>query len=185
MVRGPSLISSLEGRVVLEVAVMKCDSCGAPLKLVPGRDYYYCAYCTTFHYPPAADPDADGVTSLGEAAEADCPICKVKLVEGSIEGRPVAFCEQCRGVCISNDYFGDVVWARRSRHTGPSDQPRPINQEELARRVDCPTCGREMDVYPYYGPGSVVIDSCQHCKMVWLDRGELAAIERAPGRREA
>jgi Zn-finger nucleic acid-binding protein len=40
-----------------------------------------------------------------------------------------------------------------------------------------------MDVHPYYGPGSQVIDSCPHCRLVWLDAGELAAIERAPGRR--
>jgi Zn-finger nucleic acid-binding protein len=40
-----------------------------------------------------------------------------------------------------------------------------------------------MEVHPYYGPGSQVIDSCHRCRLVWIDSGELAAIEKAPGRR--
>jgi Zn-finger nucleic acid-binding protein len=39
-----------------------------------------------------------------------------------------------------------------------------------------------MDVHPYYGPGAVVLDSCARCTLIWLDHGEIAAIERAPGR---
>jgi Zn-finger nucleic acid-binding protein len=38
-----------------------------------------------------------------------------------------------------------------------------------------------MDVHPYYGPGNVVIDTCGKCGLVWLDHGEMAVIENAPG----
>jgi Zn-finger nucleic acid-binding protein len=38
-----------------------------------------------------------------------------------------------------------------------------------------------MSTHPYYGPGSVVIDTCQTCHVVWLDFGELRQIADAPG----
>ena len=162
---------------------MKCDNCGAPLTLLNGRDYFYCDYCATFHYPPAADASDNGIAPLGERTEMPCPVCRVNLSAGRLEGRRVAFCETCRGVFVSNDDFSDIVQTQRGRYTGPTDKPVPVNPGELNRRLDCPACGKELDVHPYYGPGSVVIDSCCRCRMVWLDRGEIAAIERAPGRR--
>ena len=30
-----------------------------------------------------------------------------------------------------------------------------------------------MSTHPYYGPGNVIIDSCETCNLVWLDFGEL------------
>ena len=39
-----------------------------------------------------------------------------------------------------------------------------------------------MTTHPYYGPGNVVIDSCEPCDLVWLDFGELKQIVDAPGK---
>ena len=39
-----------------------------------------------------------------------------------------------------------------------------------------------MITHPYYGPGNVVIDSCEPCELVWLDFGELRQIVDAPGK---
>jgi len=39
-----------------------------------------------------------------------------------------------------------------------------------------------MEAHPYYGPGNVIMDSCGHCDLVWLDFGELRQIVDAPGR---
>ena len=39
-----------------------------------------------------------------------------------------------------------------------------------------------MITHPYFGPGNVVIDSCEHCELVWLDFGELQQIVDAPGK---
>ena len=37
-----------------------------------------------------------------------------------------------------------------------------------------------MDAHFYAGPGNVVIDSCEECSLIWLDRGELMHIVHAP-----
>jgi Zn-finger nucleic acid-binding protein len=40
-----------------------------------------------------------------------------------------------------------------------------------------------MDTHPYGGPGNVIMDTCEHCSLNWLDYGELQRIVRAPDER--
>ena len=35
-----------------------------------------------------------------------------------------------------------------------------------------------MEAHPYFGGGNAVVDTCEHCGLIWLDAGELAVIER-------
>ena len=39
-----------------------------------------------------------------------------------------------------------------------------------------------MDTHPYHAGGNAVIDTCDRCRLVWLDAGELTVIGRYPGR---
>jgi Zn-finger nucleic acid-binding protein len=162
---------------------MNCTNCGAPMRLIDDRDYFCCDYCSTFHFPEPLEASADGVTPLDQKSDVDCPVCQVPLSAGSIEGHRVLFCETCRGVLVRGENLMQIVRKRRAQRSGPGERPQPLNQEELKRHIHCPVCGRKMDVHPYYGPGNVVIDSCLRCHLTWLDHGEIAAIERAPGAR--
>lgn len=162
---------------------MKCENCGAPLTLVHGRDHLYCAFCGAFHFPTEIEGSVDKMVPLGRPTDTSCPACNMVLLLGAMEGREVSYCPRCRGVFVSHEDFAHVVRRRRARRKDPAADPVPLNHEELKRRVPCPACGQTMEVHPYYGPGSVVIDSCVRCRMVWLDYGEVAAIERAPGPR--
>ena len=162
---------------------MNCSKCGAPLTPVAGRDYLHCSFCLAYSFPRGADLCVDRVVPLGLTTETPCPRCDEPLALGALEGRHVKRCETCRGVLVPTADFGNLVQKRRHEYTGPARRPVPLNPDELRRRVDCPACAGAMEVHPYYGPGNVVIDSCRDCRLVWLDYGELAAIERAPGRR--
>jgi Zn-finger nucleic acid-binding protein len=70
---------------------------------------------------------------------------------------------------------------RRAWASGPPTDPVPVRSDELKRLATCPTCKNRMATYPYYGPGNVVIDTCDACNVVWLDFGELKQIVDAPG----
>ncbi len=153
------------------------------MKFLDGRGYFVCQYCTTFQFPQSAGASPDGVQLLGEDSDLSCPVCRVRLVGGSIDGLRVLYCEDCRGVLASNDTFAEIVRTRRARFDDEPDKPRRIDPVELQRQVRCPGCDGVMDVHPYYGPGSVVVDTCAACSLIWLDHGEIATIERAPGRR--
>ncbi len=161
---------------------MNCKNCGAPMTLVPGRDYFFCEYCMSYAFP---EKSSDGVRVLGEDSGVKCPVCHDTLSPASVAKTYVLHCERCRGILAEQQVFPMIVKVLRANASGPPDPPRPLNQEELKRRIYCPHCGQLMDTHPYYGPGNVVIDTCIHCAVIWLDHAELSIIVDAPGRDRA
>jgi Zn-finger nucleic acid-binding protein len=158
---------------------LNCENCGAPLKLVPGRDYFFCEHCGSFHFP---DANRDGVRQLGEASNMACPVCREDLVTGSVEEVRVLTCPKCRGILVAQWNLYTIVRYMRSEFVEQDLPPQPLNRPELERAIACPSCGQRMDTHPYYGPGNVVIDNCARCGLVWLDFGELHRILGAAGR---
>jgi len=157
----------------------RCENCGAPMDLVPHRDYFTCRYCGSFAFPERSE---DGVMVLGGDGDVPCPLCHETMTTASVADVRVLHCVTCRGVLTRQKAFSKIVTFMRARATGEPDAVQPVERKELERKVACPICGRPMDTHPYYGPGNVVIDNCPGCEIVWLDYGELAAIRNAPGR---
>jgi Zn-finger nucleic acid-binding protein len=145
------------------------------------RAYFYCKHCGAFHFPSASP---DGVRLLGDAPQdIKCPICQLPLLLATLDDHFQGYqCQKCQGILLDRFSFRHTVESRRARALGPPDPPQALNQEELTRSTSCPTCARAMQTHPYYGPGNVVIDTCDHCNTIWLDYGELATVVNAPGR---
>ena len=156
---------------------MNCPNCGAPMKLVVDKIYYFCEYCSTT-YSPEANPD--GVRSLGQPSQFSCPICKDPLSFAAIEDAPVLYCERCRGVLIPVEYFVTTIEKRRRHLNHRPVVPSPLDMQELDRRIACPQCGKPMDTHPYGGPGNIVIDNCPACRVNWLDYKEFWRVVTAP-----
>ena len=108
--------------------------------MTPVRDYFSCDFCSTFHFPKPLASSDDGVTPLDDDVDADCPVCGIQLSLGAIEGHHVNYCKDCRGVLIDSEMFADVIRRRRARRNGKFETPRPLNPEELERKIDCPIC---------------------------------------------
>lgn len=162
---------------------MNCNNCGAPLRPVAGRDHFCCEHCSTYHFPSELADSADRITPLYELSEIECPTCMAPLMHGALDGARVLFCETCRGILSESESFAHVVRQRRQEFDGADATPQPLDHSQLSRKLACPQCRRAMETHAYYGPGNAVVDSCAACRVIWLDHGELAAIERAPGRR--
>ena len=156
---------------------MTCPGCGAAMHVAKGRDYLICDYCGATHFP---DPNPDGVRVLGEPTEFACPRCAVALVQASIAGAQVVYCNQCHGLLIDMDDFMAVVEELRSRHEHSEYTGQQPDWRDLDRHTDCPKCKKRMNTHPYCGPGNVIIDTCEDCSVNWLDYGELQRIVRAP-----
>jgi Zn-finger nucleic acid-binding protein len=142
------------------------------------RDFFHCEYCGAFHFPT---PSREGVRLLERATGRLCPVCRDPLYEASLEDYPILACPRCRGFLMAQSMFGDLVKRSRSRATSAPDPPRPLDRAALDRQVDCPLCGESMSTHPYHGPGNIVIDTCRHCHVLWLDYGEFAIVINAPG----
>jgi Zn-finger nucleic acid-binding protein len=156
--------------------MVKCENCGASMDLVQDRDHFICKYCSAVHFPRES---RDGVRVLGDETRLACSLCNLPLLSGAIEGVPVLVCDRCHGILLSQAELVGVLRARRARMASAPEPITPLDRAELKRRVDCPRCARTMDTYPYHGPGHVVIDTCVHCAMIWLDRGEMAQMASA------
>jgi Zn-finger nucleic acid-binding protein len=162
---------------------MNCENCGAPLRLVEDRDHFRCEHCETLRFAAPLADSPDRLTLLGEADELACPVCLTPLSHGALDGARVLCCETCRGLLAETETFAHVNRRRRAAYELADVTPRPLDREQLHRELHCPSCTSRLETHPYYGPGNVVIDSCVRCRLVWVDTGELAAIERAAGRR--
>lgn len=166
-------------------SVFRCPQCGGCARPVAGRDYLQCEYCRTLVFTSENPLAVDRITPLNAELDAACPVCETSLQQGQVDGRRVLYCGDCYGVLLRNELFGEVLRERRSRRgTQGFEAARPINHDDYERRLDCPNCSNPMEAHPYYGPGNVVMDSCCRCHLVWLDHGELSALERAEGGRE-
>ncbi|HEY4262969.1 MAG TPA: zf-TFIIB domain-containing protein [Schlesneria sp.] len=162
---------------------MDCHNCGAPLDWDGSRPIIVCEFCSSIRSVDATSGSADRVSPLDHPGGFDCPRCRQSLVVAAMDGLKVEHCQGCRGVIIQRHLFATLVRNRRADFRGADARPIPLDFDQLKLIVDCPSCKQAMEVHPYYGPGNIVIDSCSHCGLVWLDSGEMSRIEVAPGRR--
>jgi Zn-finger nucleic acid-binding protein len=114
-----------------------------------------------------------------EATHKKCPTCGTGLTEGRLDGNPVSFCVTCEGMLIAMDQFVSVIEAVRA-HEEPARTVSPRKQTPGDRAISCPGCGTPMLSHFYGGPGNIVLDTCERCRLNWLDPGELRRIARAP-----
>ena len=158
---------------------MNCVNCGAGLQPVGNRSYFRCPYCETFHFP---EETGDGVAVVGGDTAFACPVCEQRLTQAAIDGHHVSYCKVCRGFLANNATFGLIVQLKRAKNASSPQVPIPFAQEELKRRVKCPSCRKPMDAHPYHAGGNAVIDTCHRCQLIWLDAGELTVLGRYQSR---
>lgn len=161
---------------------MNCPNCAAAMELVESRRYFRCRHCGTYHFPESVE--ADGIRVVGQPSNAPaCPVCRTPMAHALLDGdHPIDFCARCRGVLLPRATFATVVNKRRAWAAGPPAEPVPLDRRELHRELACPRCAGRFDTYPHLGPGSVVIDNCTRCDLIWLDFGEMKQMVDAPGR---
>ncbi len=155
---------------------MNCPNCGAPMKLKADMQSFKCEYCQNVYFPEKND---DGVRVLDEPSGHDCPVCAVPLMHAYLFQSPIIYCTKCYGMLIAMGMLEPLIDQSRSEHAAATAPP-PTEKDDLRRKINCPQCHRPMDAHIYGGPGNVVIDSCETCILLWLDRGELLRIARAP-----
>jgi Zn-finger nucleic acid-binding protein len=149
---------------------------------VYGQNHFHCPDCNQYEFPEPCE--TENIVAIGKTTGFQCPKCPQSLVVGLFnEQIQVCFCENCKGFVIDSESLGNLVTRLRSDYAGRDDIPTPIDPSQMDHRELCPACVEPMDVHPYYGPGSIVIDTCMRCQLAWLDHGELGRIVRAPGLR--
>lgn len=151
---------------------MDCPHCGAATEPVGDCKDLRCPQCSGLAESP------DGVALVGEPVGALCPVCRLPLFSSRVADETVCFCRQCQGFLAETDTFVVIVAKRRAQHGPHENRTERFDAAQLARALSCPSCQQRMDTHPYFGGGNAVVDTCEHCGLIWLDAGELAIIER-------
>jgi len=145
------------------------------MRLSRDQGLLICDYCGSQTAPAT---DEEGVIVMDGTSHA-CPVCKTPLADASIEAHEMLYCTRCHGMLLDMEKFLQLLAVLREyRYRSRSSQtPRDL---DTGRVLHCPLCGHAMDNHTYGGGGNIVVDSCEPCDVLWLDRGELNRIVAAP-----
>lgn len=114
-----------------------------------------------------------------------CPIDRADLHKHHYEADVVVdVCPKCRGVWLDageleriqenleNDYSSEL-----QRLPDFVSRAYEMARAKEAPARDCPSCNGTLDRSEYGYCSQILIDKCRRCRGIWLDRGELRALE--------
>lgn len=107
----------------------------------------------------------------------DCPKCKIKLRNKTIEEINVNECKKCESIWFDKDEL------RKIKDKTDSDLnwmdfeiwKHPEKFKAKPKKYNCPYCENSMKVLDYDNT-KVEIDYCTNCKGIWLEKDELQKI---------
>jgi Zn-finger nucleic acid-binding protein len=134
---------------------------------------FRCDYCHSVYFPDQAE---NGVRVLGgDATGLSCPICNIPVVNSAIGAARMIYCARCHGMMAPMPAIEGLIDAARIVGAAGA-APAASDPADLHRKLACPRCHHAMDAHFYAGPGNVIVNSCEDCCLLWLDRGGLMRI---------
>jgi uncharacterized protein len=109
----------------------------------------------------------------------NCPRCKIQLKSQTIKdikySVEVDTCAECEG-----SWFDKGELARLDKIVEPTLlEIRQIpSKKEQMEKLNCPVCSRIMLKSDHPRDRRVILDYCPVCQGIWLDKGELDAIQK-------
>lgn len=106
-----------------------------------------------------------------------CPKCKTHLADTIFNNAEVDYCEKCLGLWFQKD---ELRWAKDEKDKELIWMDVNIWDNEKEFKVSpgiraCPEC--RVPLYEvHYGSSKIIVDVCNLCYGVWLDRGEFIKI---------
>ncbi|MEJ2695948.1 MAG: zf-TFIIB domain-containing protein [Candidatus Sulfobium sp.] len=115
----------------------------------------------------------------------NCPRDEQQLEPATYEGHiTVHTCPGCGGMWLPKGELEEIEEIAGHDYTGELSRIPDVigNAYEMARQLNargfpCPSCGAVTESTEYAYCSQVVIDKCPECGGIWLDKGELEAIE--------
>jgi Zn-finger nucleic acid-binding protein len=115
----------------------------------------------------------------------NCPRDGEKLFPVQYEGDVfVQECTKCKGTFLDRGELEKIEEAHEHDFRGALTRMPDIvaGAYERARQraegeLSCPKCGSEMETREYAYCSQVMINKCVRCGGIWLDRGEVEALE--------
>lgn len=107
----------------------------------------------------------------------NCPICKVTLEQSLFHNTEIDYCPKCLGVYFDE---GELQYAKDVKDSDLKWLDIDLWKDLAKFKISfgerlCPNC--RLPFYEVrYGDSKVIVDVCNLCKGIWLDRGEFKRI---------
>lgn len=107
----------------------------------------------------------------------NCPRCQKKLDKAIFYATEVDYCPSCLGMFFEED---ELRQAKDARDKNLAWLDIDLWQDEKKFKISygirtCPAC--RLPLYEvYYGDSGIIVDVCNLCRGIWLDRGEFKKI---------
>ena len=106
-----------------------------------------------------------------------CPNCKIELEKAILHNVEIDYCPKCLGIFFEED---ELRWAKDKADKNLNWLDIDLWKNETKFKISrlgklCPSC--RMPLYEVnYEDSGVVVDVCNLCHGIWLDRGEFKRI---------
>lgn len=106
-----------------------------------------------------------------------CPRCKTELEQALFYNCEVDYCPKCLGIFFEQE---ELRWAKDEKDQNLVWLDIDLWKDEKKFRLNygirlCPVC--RVPLYEvYYGASQIIVDVCNICKGIWLDRSEFKKI---------
>lgn len=106
-----------------------------------------------------------------------CPFCKKPLDKAILSGVEVDYCPQCLGLWFEKD---ELRLAKDEKDRSLRWLDIDLWKDDTKFKISpgirlCPYC--RLPLYEvYYGDSQIIVDVCNLCQGIWLDRGEFKKI---------
>jgi len=113
----------------------------------------------------------------------ECPRCNRQLSEAKYEDYPIYHCADCGGIWVNCTTLRGIIETRKEKipreahETAQAWHSKPIPKEELDDELRCSACGTVLSRVVYGYDTGIVIDRCPNGCGVWLDKGEIIALQ--------
>jgi len=115
-----------------------------------------------------------------------CPVDHADLSSQPYEGNvQVEECSSCKGIWLTKEKLFAIERMKENDYHEVVENHKPASEArmettvsiEKPRDLNCPSCQSPMLANEHGYFSGIIIDTCIACGGVWLDRGELEALE--------
>ncbi len=107
----------------------------------------------------------------------NCPLCGVILLRVKYEGMPAFRCDRCKGYLLEAQRLDGIERNTETPTEKLIEEAGREHHEDTGKRIACPRCKGYMVKTQTPPPAEIHFDSCERCRLVWLDGGELAILQ--------
>jgi len=106
----------------------------------------------------------------------NCPKCTSVLREMRLEEVDFDYCLSCKGIWFDKDEMAAMAEMA-------ADLPK-VDPHATKTNFVCPRCGKGLEEMKFMAGAELRIDRCPGCHGIWLDKGEMKAVEKIAARLE-